>query len=73
MFINQEIELDITPKQIARYIYETWTGEDLVEFMNECGVYLSDWEDIIESSKDYNTCQSGKSFLKLLEKCMQSD
>lgn len=52
MKINQEINLELEPCQIARYIYECWCGDDLIKFLNCIGLYLTDVEDIFNAAKD---------------------
>ncbi len=68
MKIQQEIDLNITPEQIVRYIYEYWAGEDLIDFLNECGKskYASDWDDLIKAAEVEDLNINGRIFIQFI-------
>ncbi len=52
MKINQEIDLDITAREIAKLVYYEWSGESIIEFLNTIGLYQDDLEDLLTAAKD---------------------
>ena len=73
MIIKQEIDLDITPTQIARLIYEGWADDDVIEFLNGLGLYQKDMQELLSAASDRidKLDSNGKWMLNLIKEYLE--
>ena len=75
MIIKQEIDLDITPTQIARLIYEGWADDDVIEFLNGLGLYQKDMQELLSAASDRidKLDSNGKWMLNLIKEYLDNN
>lgn len=50
--IKHEIDLDITPIQVAELVYEEWCDGEVIEFLNGLGRYRKDMQELLLAASD---------------------